>query len=147
MSIYEPARALWWIDQRISAPAIAAGAYGVYPDVAPTTTPPGKVVVIYNYQAGSDITNASAVRLWNSALYQVKITGPASLFDTIVAVADAVDTALQLQGEEVAGPNSDCYVMRCDREQPLQVPTPAIDGVVQSSLTALWRIHIRSLVG
>lgn len=148
MSIYEPARALWWIDHKLNTVVVTAGAAGIWPKAAPETVAPDQVVVLYNMQASLDVENASALRLWTNGLYLIKVVGPASKYDTIVAVYDAIDTALQLQGDETTGPNNDCYLMRCDREQPLALPIPpAVNGELQEAIGALWRIHIRSLVG
>ena len=147
MSIDERARVLWWILQKTQTVAKAAGEYDVCQDAAPSTAPAGSVVVIYSLQVGQDRQNASALRLWNDSMYIVKTTGPATLWDTVVAVADAVDNALQLKGEEVTGPSNDVMIMRCDRERPIPLPTPAINGVTQATLASLWRVHARSLVG
>lgn len=140
-TIYEPARDLAWLDTTLSAVATATGATGAYEGVAPDSTT--GYYIVYNLQASSDIAGAAGIRLWASSLYLVKVVGPVTSFAAMVVTADAVDTALQLAGEVVTGPNSDGYLMRCTREGAVPLPGEVVDGVYWPVIAALWRLQSR----
>ena len=85
----------------------------------------------------------AGTRLWNSSLYSVKVVGTAAQDATLASIADAVDAALQLQGDFSIGPALDGHLMRCVREGPLPIPVEVVNGVSWVTYGALWRIQAR----
>lgn len=137
MTIYEPYRVLDWLRATL-APLAAGGAWaGVAPEGVASP------FIVYALDSPVDIPGVAGTRLWNSSLYSVKVVGMAAQDATLASIADAVDAALQLQGDVSIGPALDGHLMRCVREGPLPIPIEVVNGVSWVTYGALWRIQAR----
>lgn len=137
-NIYEPARALSWL-QSVLAPLASGGAWH---GIAPVSTQPP--FITYALSTASDLANVGAYRIWSDGLYQVKVCGPTTLSDTLFSIADAVDNALQRKSGVIVGVASDATMLFCDREQTLILPENVVNAGQWLNFISIYRIYIQA---
>ncbi len=110
---------------------------GVHRDLAPvgSATP----YIIVSRAGGADVVTATATRIYSDDRYQVKVVGPASVWATIEAAYDLLDSLINQQGNYATGGT----ILSCYREQPFHV-TELVDGQPWDNLGGLYRIEIES---
>jgi hypothetical protein len=108
----------------------------VYRDIAPDqpTTP----YVIVGLMSGRDVAGAAGIRLWQDGLYLVKVVGKRSDWTAMVALADAIDSALQL----ATGNTADATIIRAVREESIAY-SEVVGADVWSHLGAIWRVYTK----
>jgi hypothetical protein len=131
-TLTETTRVLDWLRATINP--LASGR--VYRDIAPDQAQTPYVVV--GLMSARDIAGAAGIRLWQDGLYMVKVVGPRSQWDAMVALADAIDAALQL----ATGNTADATIMRAVREMSIAY-SEVVGADVWSHLGAQWRVYSR----
>jgi|SRR6185312_12616121 len=135
-TIYEPGRALAWLQSVLTPLASGKAWHGV---AAIDAQPP---FIVYALQAGTDLEVVGAYRVWNDGVYQVKVCGPATMSDTLASIADAVDNALQRQGGVNVG--SDAVMLMCNREQTLILPENVVNAGQWLNYILIYRIYVQA---
>lgn len=135
-NIYEPGRALIWLET-VLAP-LASG--GVWHGIAPVgvTTP----FIVYALQTGNDLMQIGADRVWNDGLYAVKVCGPSTMSGTLATIADSVDATLHHAGGVNVG--TDSVMLSCTREQTLILPE-VVNGVTWLNYILIYRIYVEGV--
>lgn len=100
----------------------------------PATVPP---YVIMGHQSSQDVTTMNAFRLMTSALYQVKIVGPASNMTPLVNGAERIDQLIGL----TSGVVTNGVILASYREQPLEVPE-LVNGELWENIGGLYRLQV-----
>ena len=102
--------------------------------------PPGTSwpYVVYNFQAGSDVLTQNAVRVMDSLLFQVIVSGPSSMDVTLAAAATEIDKLLR-RPAGTATPDGLGYVLACYRETPV-MKDDLVNGEKWSDVGGLYRI-------
>lgn len=131
----EVARALEWIFVTLSTDATIENlvADRVHEGVAPQDT--AYPFVIFNHQGGADVRGVGTYRAFDNSLYQVKAVTQSESYDEAVAIADAIDNALQ----GASGTASGGYIGPAVREQTLML-TEVSKGIVYKSAGGLYRL-------
>jgi|SRR5690242_15641861 hypothetical protein len=136
-NIYEPGRALTWL-QSVLAPLASGGAWhGVAPEGV--TTP----FIVYALQAANDLAVVGGYRVWSDGVYQVKVCGPSTISGTLATIADSVDNALQRQRGVNVG--ADSVMLSCTREQTLILPEIVANGAQWLNYILLYRIYTQAV--
>lgn len=105
---------------------------GVYRNLAPPGSLPPYVII--GHQAGHDVMTANAWRVFTSDIYQVKVIGPESTYETaLVPAANRIDALL--------GRTSIPGVLACYREQQFAL-FELVNGVAWLNLGGMFRILI-----
>jgi hypothetical protein len=84
------------------------------------------------------VAGAAGIRLWQDGLYMVKVVGKRSDWTAMVALADAIDSALQL----AVGNTADATIIRAVREDAIAY-SEVVGAEVWSHLGAQWRVYSR----
>ena len=136
-TIYEPGRALTWLHSVLNPLASGGAWHGV---AAIDAQAP---LIVYALQAGSDLMNVGAYRIWNDGVYQVKVCGPSTISDTLATIADAVDAALHHQGGVNVG--ADSVMLSCTREQTMILPETIANGQQWLNYILIYRIYLQAI--
>lgn len=131
-TITETPRVLDWLRATINPLA----SNRVYRDIAPDGVATPYVTV--GLMSAVDVAGAAGIRLWQDGLYLVKVVAPASQYAAMVALADSIDTALQL----ASGNTADATIMRAVREMSIAY-SEVINGAIYTHLGAEWRVYTR----
>jgi len=112
---------------------------GFWPGSVPSNkTPP---FGLYGYQSGFDTLTSNGVRLITQPLYQVRVSGPASIIDQVAAAAALTDDVLKRTvNTSVTGG----LVAASYRESPVHIDEQ-IDGVPWVSIGGLYRLVLQQV--
>ena len=114
---YEVGDVYAWLYEALSDSSVfAAGASGVFADVAEAGTPP-PFVVFSLYAPASDSAGASAIRLLVDGQYFVRVHAQRSQFATAAAIMKAVDARL----ERSSGHSGNTTIALCTREHAVML--------------------------
>lgn len=124
-----------WLHSLLSADTELATQVGarIYAYIAPQCA--AMPYVILSHQGGHDVRGVGPGRIMVSAMYQVKVVGPAANMAALVTAADRLDTLLQA----ASGAVTDGAVWACVREQPLAY-VEVDSGAQYRHLGGLYRI-------
>lgn len=109
---------------------------GVFRAFAPPTTSTPYIIIAL--QSATDVITMNAFRLYENALYQVKVIGPILEMNTLVQAASEIDTLLGL----TSGTVTNGHILYCYRESPLQVDE-LVNGVQWTNIGGLYRLAIQ----
>jgi hypothetical protein len=137
----EVALGLQWLVSTLSGDGTLTGYApgGVWRGMAPpgTTTP----FTVIGFQAGSDVITANAFRLMVSALFLVKVSGPASNTAALVNAASRIDSLIG--SPPTIGAVTGGLILSSYRETPTVVDS-LVSGEEWSEFGGLYRLQIES---
>lgn len=113
---------------------------GVWRQFAPPGTSAPFVVLAHH--TGADVVTANGVRLMQTAQYQVRVSGPATVTESIADAADQCDALLGgrqgLRNQSVQGG----LILSCFRDTPLQLDE-LVSGEQWTNIGGLYLLEIQ----
>ena len=127
-----------WLYGVLSGDATLAGLVStrIYGYLAPNSaTYP---LVVYQYQAGSDLMGVGTARIWSDSVYVIKAIAKAETFGTLKTIADRIDTLLHAESGSATGGS----VVGCVRERAYSL-VEVVDTVQLRHLGGIYRILVQ----
>ena len=140
MSNHEAMLGIQWLQSVLVGDATLAGYApgGVWRGYVPPGT--SWPYVVYNFKAGSDVLTANAVRVMDKLLYQVIVSGPASMDSTLAAAATEIDKLLRRPAFATT-PDGLGAILAAYRETPIQKDA-LVNGEVWTDIGGLYRVLV-----
>ena len=138
-AVHEIGLSMSWLYSTLSSDSTLAGLAGggIWRAMAPPTVTTYPLIV-FSFQAGTDLTTINGYRIWSNHLFQIRAVGPASSTAAIVNAASRVDVLLgRASGTPTGG-----IIYSCIRESPLAFDE-LVNGVLFSNIGNLCRLLVQ----